>query len=249
MKLTVLYRYWHNAGLTLESRLSSRWIANISIFGSIISLLAPESTFKMSESSYRPTPPPLSSIIENILPSVNIKNHFSKGLQSSAKGLVQHCTALALSKCLLKLRDVGNIFRTIMQSLEENEVEGQWSKRLTELTREARRRVPDFQVIVSFAHQQKGELLAESAMRLLWLYHECLPDLVSEAKFDVGKLLVNAFPIPSEDDEENDGGKEGGFRDVERLHVLRMLTCSDQFVWTGKPGGYTTCIDNYSADH
>ncbi|KAG6897168.1 hypothetical protein C0992_003674 [Termitomyces sp. T32_za158] len=205
--------YWSGAALTLEPRLSSKWIANISFFGSVLSQPVPAWSFHLPGTAlYQPTPPPLSIIIESILPSVNTKVHFTRGLQS-ASGLVQHCTALALAKCLAKYEEVIKAFLEVEAALEENETEGQWCRRRRDIEREARRRVPDFQVIVAFSQQKFEEapatakttigapppgptpnptrtaLLSESAHRLLWMYQRCLPMVVAEARFDVGKLL------------------------------------------------------------
>ena len=234
--------YWPAASLTLEPRLSSRWIANIAFFGSVISLPVPEASFLMPGSSlYQPTPPPLSAFLENILPSVNTKAHFSRGILSTSP-LVQHCTAIALAKCLLKYSEVLKVMHKIEGELEEGESNGQWKKRRNELELEARRRVPDFQVIISFS-QKAGEdapskvrmaMLAESSTRLLWLYHLCFPSLVAEVRFDVGKLLQSLF-----DDEigmDDVMGQTSGLDTLRRLHVLRLLKESDQFLWFGKSG-------------
>ncbi|KAF5309185.1 hypothetical protein D9619_012740 [Psilocybe cf. subviscida] len=242
--------YWPAVALTLEPRLSSKWITNIAIFGNIISLPLPTSSFYMPNSTlYQPTPPPLSTIIENILPSVGTKNNFSKGLQSPA-GLVQHCSALALARCLVKYQLVDEQFRKVSEALEESETEGQWAKRRRELERDVRRRVPDFQVIVAFSQQKQtnpqGEvnhtkvaLLAESAQRLLWLYHRCLPAVVAEARFDVGKLLQTFVKdesgpgsVISEAEDVSDSASR--LYRVQQLHVLSLLQDSDQFLWTGK---------------
>src|ERR1700722_9985884 len=179
------HSYWTGAALTLEPRLSSRWIASISFFGTIVSLPVPIFSFQLLDStSYLPLPPPLSTILENVLPSMNLRNHFTKGLQSSS-GLVQHCTALALARCLLKLQNVIRICNRIGNSLEENEEGGLWYTRRREIEREARKRVPDLQVIIALSqlvgnqeggsanvkpNQIKTALLAEAAQRLLWMY-------------------------------------------------------------------------------
>ena len=192
--------------------------------------------------------------MENITPSANTRIYVSKGLQS-ASPLVQHCTAITLAKCLLKYAEVVRVFRGISSSLGEDD-DGQWCKRLTEMERELRKRVPDFQVVVAFAQQTANEagpaltgrqpnairnaMLAESAQRLLWLYHRCLPLLVAEARFDVGKLLQNFISDAGsagadvEGDDKLDG--DTAFRTVRQLHVLRLLKESDQFVWSAKPG-------------
>ncbi|KAG6828136.1 hypothetical protein H0H92_009090 [Tricholoma furcatifolium] len=256
--------YWSGAALTLEPRLSSKWIANISFFGSVLSQPVPSSSFYLPGTTlYQPNPPPLSTIIENILPSVNTKVHFTRGLQSSS-ALVQHCTALALAKCLSKYEHVLSVFREIEGALGENEMDGQWSKRRRDIEREVRRRVPDFQVIVAFSQQKFGDapvptgpassssapsaaappsppnptraaLLAESADRLLWMYQRCLPLAVAEARFDVGKLLHNFATIEGKTEDEEVVAADK-WHIVRQLHILRLLKDSEQFGWSGKTG-------------
>ncbi|KAJ7780624.1 ribosome 60S biogenesis N-terminal-domain-containing protein [Mycena maculata] len=245
--------FWSAAGLTLEPRLSSKWIANISFFGSVLTLPVPTESFLLSDNGvlYQPTPPPLAVVIENILPSVNTKAHLSKGLLQSS-GLVQHCTALALCKCLTKYARVSQVFRSIEAALEEDKGDGQWAKMRRDLEREIRHRVPEFQVIVAFAsaqkegqpgagkqapHPTKIAFLAESAQRLLWMYHSCLPLLVAETRFDVGKLVQNFSEFESKPDDERDAPAR--LNAVRQLHVLRLLNESEQFVWSGKAAGST----------
>ena len=108
-------------------------------------------TFYVSNQLYNPTPPPLSTVLENILPSINTKKNISTGLQSSS-GLVQHSTALALSKCLIKFQRVMEKFRDIGLVLGEDD-DGQWSGRRLEVKTKVRKRVPEFMVVVAFSHQ------------------------------------------------------------------------------------------------
>ncbi|TCD60982.1 hypothetical protein EIP91_009190 [Steccherinum ochraceum] len=247
--------YWSASSLTLEPRLSSKWIANISFLGSVISQPVPVGSFKIPDNSdlYNPSPPTMNVIVENILPSANIKTHFSRGLQSSSV-LVQHCTALALTKCLTKYRSVVEAFETVEKALNEGD-NGRWSARKSELEREVRRRIPDLQVVLAFA-QQKGHdvlqgpspsiqpekapeanlarnaLLLECAQRLLWLYHQLLPSVVSEARFDVGKLLQTTYAA----DSSKSSAVTAGVDTLRHLHVLRLLMTSDQFSWSTKTG-------------
>ncbi|CAK5281477.1 unnamed protein product [Mycena citricolor] len=226
--------FWSAANLTLEPRLSSRWIANISFFGHVISLPVPTASFSSVDQTvlYQPSPPPLNIILENVFPSVNTKTHFSKGLQHSS-GLVQHCTALALCKCLGKYRAVLDDFRIIQNALKEDVSDGQWSKMQRDLEKEIRHRVPEFQVVLAYAtgktdNDAKAALLAESAQRLLWMYHSCLPSLVSETRFDVGKMVQNLSS------QTQSSASAEGLNPVRRLHVIRLLRDSPQFVWSGK---------------
>ncbi|TBU65164.1 ribosome 60S biogenesis N-terminal-domain-containing protein [Dichomitus squalens] len=257
--------YWSSAGLALDPRLSSKWLANIAFFGAVVSLPIPTASFFLPESGsgstslYQPTPPPLSTIIENILPTAQIKTHLSRGLQASSS-LVQHASALALAKCLLKYEQVLCAFQEVERALEENEEEGLWARRRREVEREVRRRVPDFQVIVGFSQrtneasvppppadgQGKEEkqkeivpnptrtaLLAESAHRLLWLYHQSLPAVVAEARFDAGKLLQAIEDMLAQG---SSASPTGGLDTLRQLHVLRLLKESEHFTWSGKSG-------------
>ena len=251
--------YWSAASLTLEPRLSSKWIANIAFFGNVISLPIPEASFLLPRSSlYLPSPPPLSAFLENVLPSVNTKAHFSRGIMSTSP-LVQHCTAMALAKCLLKYSEVLKIMHKIEGELEEGESSGQWKKRRNELEFEARRRVPDFQVVIALSQKASEEvqsakedagttatspmkirmaMLAESSTRLLWLYYLCFPSLAAEVRFDVGKLLQSSFD--NEIGTDCVAGPTSGLDTLRRLHVIRLLRESDQFLGFGKSGELST---------
>lgn len=153
---------------------------------------------------------------------------FTKGLQSP-KALVQHCTALALSKCLQKYLAVRDAFSSVSQALgEQSDESAGWTKRLSELDKEMRKRSPEFPVILSYVvASEKKDMLLESAMRLLSLYSTALPTAVREAKFDVGKLLLKAF--------NPDNTRR--WASVVQLHVIRVLEANvDQFDWASKAG-------------
>ncbi|ESK84671.1 nucleolus protein [Moniliophthora roreri MCA 2997] len=273
--------HWSSINLTLEPRLSSRWIANIALFGRIVTLPIPEDTFLLTSGHYNPTPPPLGTILDNVFPSfVNTKAYFSRGLQSlgtndssssaiTAKiGLVQLCTAQAVCKCLVKYGQVRDAMSRVADALEEESADhpfavdedlnrGQWRKRLLDLDREVRRKVPDFQVVISFVgrvealersmfddnqssvagKEAKVALLSEVAHRLLWLYQRCLPEVSGEARFDVGKLLTSVDTSLASTAAKNEGAAgPHNLEAVKHIHVLRLLTESEQFrsSWIGK---------------
>lgn len=159
----------------------------------------------------------------------------------------------------MKYDEVIQAFGEVEKALEED-ADGQWTSRHREIEREVRRRVPDFQVIVAFSQQKilqqktdvvkegapldgapsvaKAAMLSESAQRLLWLYHRCLPSLVSEARFDAGKLLqvFHDSPITADQGVATSPGSTLGLDTLRQLHVLRLLRESDQFTWSGRTG-------------
>jgi nucleolar pre-ribosomal-associated protein 1 len=176
-------RYWTAANLTLEPRLSTKWLTNIAIFGSIVMLPIPSGCFVLHTHKpypdaerfkasgvngrvYNPRPPPLHSILQSFLPSapsLNTKHIFTKGLQSSST-LVQHCVSLALAKCLMKYWRVTQEMRLVEKALGECSIAttddgapdtsaGQWCRRRQELEMEVRKRLPDFQVVVAFSQK------------------------------------------------------------------------------------------------
>lgn len=246
----MLFRYWPTAPLTLEPRLSSKWIANIAFAGQTISLAVPVSSFLLPDSTfYNPTPPPLSTIMANIFPAIGTKVYFTKGLQAGVAGLVQHCMAITLAKCLTKLAEVVRVFEMIAVVLEEGENNGQWIQRQKEVMKETRRRVPEFQAIVAFSqhylstqHPQnavKHSLLGECSQRLLCLYQEHLPGIVAEAKFEVGKLVQtlaegSLIAVPENIAASDTSHGRPPLQSMKQMHVLRLLCKSDQFTWSGK---------------
>jgi nucleolar pre-ribosomal-associated protein 1 len=103
--------------------------------------------------------------------------------------------------------------------------------------------------VVAFSHQKhphvpgestlqsnptKTALLAESAQRLLWLYHRSLPSIVAEARFEFGKLLQTFTTEGGSSDQATDTASR--LYRVQQLHILKLLNESDQFLWTSKIG-------------
>jgi nucleolar pre-ribosomal-associated protein 1 len=209
--------------------------------------------------SYLSSPPPLSAILENIIPTAFSKDYLSKGLQSHKDPLVIHCTALALAKIISKFEAVRKAFKVVEEALEESSENGLWRRRRAEVEGHVRRRVPEFQVIVALVQkyapsQQVGEvdtakplaepshaitrhsMLAEVALRAMWLYHRSLSELVAETRFEAGKLLhYISSPLA-----EASTSASNGMNLLSQLHVLRLLKESDQFAWSSKFG--TTCM-------
>ena len=231
--------YWPAASLTLEARLASKWIVNMAFIGSVVALALPTTSFLLPGSaSYNPSPPPLNIILENVLPTNGLRQTLTKGLASTSP-LVQHTAALTLARCLEKLDTTLSGFADVSSRLEEAS-DGQWSTRAADLLRVARQRLPELQVVVAFAlhqltplpqgtdesHRRRVSLLSEVALRIIWLYHRTLPELTSEERFDVGKLLV-VFTDDTVVDKVHR---------LRQLHVLRTLMLSDQFVWSAKLG-------------
>ncbi|CAE6436478.1 unnamed protein product [Rhizoctonia solani] len=245
-------------GLLLEPRLSTRWITSVGFIAAVIKAEVPIDSFYLDapthssstvNKTYRADPPPLTSIIENIVPNVLTRTWLTKGLlakptpsgeqtapESSAGTLVQHTTIRLITQYLIKLSHVLEAFPP------------EWNDRAAQVVDAVRKRVPELGVVVGLAQettkslqkrqepmdnelQSRELLLAEGILRLMWLYARVLPGTMAETRFDVGKLLHE-----TEMDQVEQGGV-GGLRVMCQIHMLRLLGENDQFVWSAKPPG------------
>ncbi|KAG8727300.1 hypothetical protein FRC11_013544, partial [Ceratobasidium sp. 423] len=252
-------------GLHLEPRLSTRWITSVGFVAAVVKAEIPVDSFYVDtptnalassstpSKAYRSDPPPLTAIIENIVPNVLTRAWLTKGLPTkptpsgeqnttlaSTGTLVQHTTVRLITQCLLKLSNVLEAFPP------------GWGERAAEVVDVVRKRVPELGVVVGItqeatkALQKSGGsamdnetearelLLAEGALRLMWLYARVLPGAMAETRFDVGKLLQE-----TEIEESGNGHMSGvgGLRVMCQIHMLRLLGENDQFVWSAKPAG------------
>lgn len=218
------------------------------------------SSTSLTNTPYLSSPPPLSAILENTIPTAFSKEYLSKGLQSHKEPLVIHYTAIALVKIISKFEAVQKAFKVVEDALEETNENGLWRRRRVEAEAHVRRRVPEYQVIVALVQKYApssplggsdtpelsaepslhtlglASTLTEVALRLMWLYHRSLSELVTETRFDAGKLL-HYIPSPLV---ETSASLHEGTNLQSQLHILGLLEESGQFGWSSKFGATLT---------
>lgn len=205
---------------------------------------------------YASHPPPVSTVIENILPSAANRTILGKGLQHSSM-LVRYFTIVELAAVFQKAEQVVAVMQSAVKTLamSEEELTGsdesadmtegssntkssdppaqQWASAITSLMAELRRRVPDIQIIIMLHNgiQSLSQLDAESeenirnnlfnngVLRLIKYYQQFLPQAVSEAKFDIGKLIPSDFSTV-----------QAGTL----IHLLELLLELNDFRWSNK---------------
>ncbi|GAC93665.1 hypothetical protein PHSY_001230 [Pseudozyma hubeiensis SY62] len=232
------------AGLSVDPRPSSRWLCNVAFFGRVVGLELP--SFRIAKVEHLETqhdsasaaltphshrafaaqPPPMSSIVANILPGPFYRSLFSQGL-NNADQLVQYSTCALLSRCLDRMVRFRQVCTSAISDLDEDE-NGPWRRRLEALELEARRRIPDISVVIQILQvvtsrpsvkgksneasadvtlgsadstpvSEKDRMIStEAALRLLSLYYQAVPSSAFDARFNAGKLLTNAFVHSSE---------------------------------------------------
>ncbi|RUS32619.1 hypothetical protein BC938DRAFT_474885 [Jimgerdemannia flammicorona] len=164
--------YWQSTSLTFDPRLSSKWLANMTLLHKIISLPIPSLYFPLTQ-SYPTMPPPVHVIMDNILPTCANRSVTGKGLQH-ASPLVKYMTTVVLGIAFQKLGRVLEKMDEIAAELDELQDErafpqtdvtadetvgaqlvgsARWRQVAQHIHDEMRRRVPDVQTIVLLQHQ------------------------------------------------------------------------------------------------
>ncbi|KAF9285338.1 hypothetical protein BGZ88_009569 [Linnemannia elongata] len=247
--------FWQKASIQLEPRLSARWLANMTLLHKITEIPVPN-LYLQHTGLFASHPPPVSTIIENILPSSANRTILGKGLQHSSM-LVRYFTIVELAAVFQKAEQVVAVMQSAVKTLAMNEEEistsdesadmtdgaantkssdppaQQWASAITSLMAELRRRVPDIQIIImlhngiqSLAQSEaeneesiRNNLFNNGVLRLIKYYQQFLPQAVSEAKFDIGKLIPSDFSTV-----------QAGTL----IHLLELLLELNDFRWSNK---------------
>ena len=164
---------------------------------------------------------------------------------------------MCLARVLEKFERVRQALRKVETALLEDPGVGQWHLRIGELEKEVKRRVPNFEVIVAFSQQKSGVawapehskeygarrgMISEIGLKLMSLYHQSLPSIPAEARYDIGKLLFSPAGqqlIADGGDAEGISSQAPGLANLSQLHLLRLFHHSRQFAWWTTFGKYS----------
>ncbi|KAG0336694.1 hypothetical protein BG000_006256 [Podila horticola] len=174
--------FWQKASVQMEPRLSARWLANMTLLHKITEIPVPN-LYLQHTGLFASHPPPVSTIIENILPTPANRTILSKGLQHSSM-LVRYFTIVELAAAFQKTEQVIAIMqsavRTLASDVEDmstNDVldmdesttntkhsdppAQQWANAISLLLAELRRRVPDIQIVISLHSGIQSQSMAD----------------------------------------------------------------------------------------
>ncbi|KAG8877942.1 hypothetical protein FRB97_002907 [Tulasnella sp. 331] len=249
--------YWEKGGLSLEPRLKSRWISNISIAAAIITLPVPAASFRISNGAdFDLNPPPSERIVSSVIPSTLRSSHLTRGLKSASQ-LVRLLTANIIAKALQKYGAVIEAMDEAHTSLEEDDFSGAWVVGRRNVAALVALQVPAFATVVEMlqdsnrkrkqgsgnagARAQDVEheeeltqhpLLSETTTRLMWLYHRHLPDLVAES---VQRVRLALAPL-SNTRAAGPGDSRQPLGILNQLHSFRLLGELDHVSLSFKTG-------------
>lgn len=226
-----------------EPRISSKWLANITVLQKIVQLPVPSLYY--GETRLYPTEPPsVDTILDNILPNVFNRSPASKGLQH-ASPLVRYTTMLVLSAAFQKYDKVAQAMKRVIMTLETSDnkdssatASDNWKKCLESVREGLRRRVPEIQTLVALhkqtsakmAQQQsegvdqeelgyQNQLLEDTAFRLIRYYQEFVPEALMESNIDPGNFIpADILAV-----------KPGTL-----IHLLKLFLSMPDFNWTSK---------------
>ncbi|KAJ3083057.1 nucleolar pre-ribosomal-associated protein 1 [Rhizoclosmatium hyalinum] len=172
--------FWAQVTLSYDPRLSPKWLTNMAMATNIItlpvpSLLASAKSHAHNDPSTILTPPSLTTLVENILPSPLNRIAMSRGLQHASQ-TVKHVTAFVLGRALEKLGAVLEEMervRIYMVNAAASSVGGndaadglvasgksvgeEWVELKDALMEEMRKRVPEVQTVLSL-HMKVSEI-------------------------------------------------------------------------------------------
>ncbi|KAF9415620.1 hypothetical protein BGZ94_010452 [Podila epigama] len=249
--------FWQKASIQLEPRLSARWLANMTLLHKITEIPVPN-LYLQHTGLFASHPPPVSTMIENILPTPANRTILSKGLQHSSM-LVRYFTIIELAAAFQKTEAVIAVMQSAIRSLA-NDVEDlpnandtldaeesltgpttsqsdppalQWSNAITLLLAELRRRVPDIQIVISLHNGIQSQSLADKEEE----------ELVRLNLFNNGVLRLikyyQQFLPEAVSESKFDIGKliPTDFSSVQAgtlIHLLELLLELNDFRWSNK---------------
>ena len=210
-----------------DPKLTVTWIGYASTLFEVIQLPIPN--FFGRRDSYGETPPPLATVMENLLPQPLTQKVLTNCL-NQVSSLIRLFAIRIIVIAFQKLRDVLQCFR-------QAAIGGAakiWETAASRLVSEFGRRCPKINdVVVAFRKTNKENLLeSEAVTRLLSLYYEITPQVALDAKFDTSVALASAL---QGFDNSRSSNEEDGFKSLELDHLLLIARQSPGISWWKKP--------------
>ncbi|KAI9313499.1 ribosome 60S biogenesis N-terminal-domain-containing protein [Dichotomocladium elegans] len=224
--------YFRAISAGVEPRLNSKWLSTIALIQKIIRLPVPSLSYG-DTNIYPSTPPPVSVILDNILPTAFGRAISTRGIRNHS-ALVSYSTILLITASFLKYTDVASAIDTVISS---SDLQGahKWRECLVEVRDGFRRRLPDITTIATIYQQAyagkisndtdenelraQHQLIQDSALRLLRFYQQCLPEASMEASVEPSNFIPTDIL---------------SMRPESLVHLLGYLLNVPDFKWSNK---------------
>ncbi|OOF93007.1 hypothetical protein ASPCADRAFT_209651 [Aspergillus carbonarius ITEM 5010] len=203
------------------------WLAESALLFSTVQLPVP--TNCGWKEKLPPTPPPVSVVIENVLPRPLTQKILTRCLNLNAE-IVTLFAVRILTIAFNKLRAVLKIFNS-----DHGVTQPLWTQAASKLIAEFSRRCPGVkEVILLFKRTDKEDLQQQDAVSdLLASFYEVVPDAAFEEGLDVSLVLVD---ILKRLDEQNLDEDDSESLLSQLQNILRIIQQSSSMRWWQQPG-------------
>lgn len=212
---------------TSDPKATPSWMAESALLFSTVQLPVPTNCGWKDKQPI--LPPPVSIVIENILPRPLSQKIMTRCLNQNAE-IVTLFAVRILTLAFSKLRAVLKIFRG-----DHGRAQLFWNQACSKLLAEFSRRCPAVKdVVLLFRRTAKEDLQQQEAVaELLTCYYEVMPDIALEENFDVSLVLVDVLKRL----EQPDCSTEDSESLLSQLQsVLQIAQQSASLRWWQQPG-------------
>lgn len=210
-----------------DPKATPSWMAESALLFSIVQLPVPTNCGWKDRQPV--LPPPVSIVIENILPRPLSQKIMTRCLNQNAEIITLFAVRI-LTLAFNKLRAVLKIFKA-----DHGQAQLFWNQASSKLLAEFSRRCPAVKdVIVLFRRTAKDDLQQQEAVaELLTCFYQVMPDIALEENFDVSLVLVDLLQRLEESDHSADDSESL----LSQLQsILQIAQQSASVRWWQQPG-------------
>ncbi|KAI9724127.1 MAG: hypothetical protein M1812_000846 [Candelaria pacifica] len=218
--------YFKKKNFTFDPKLTATWIGYSAFIFSTVELSVPE--YLGRKDTYGRAPPPESIVIESILPQPMNQRTLTKCLNQKTE-LITFFAVRLMIVAFEKLKRVLACYQEA--SLQQGSL---WEEASSRLVSEFCRRCPTMkEVITVYRITSDQKLLQREAItRLLVEYHEAIPQIALDEKFDISAELADRLT----EIEKTEAQPEDSTLDLLELeNLLRVAQRSSSMRWWHKP--------------
>ncbi len=223
--------YFKKKNFSFDPKLTATWIGYSAFIFSTVQLPVPEYLGK--KDTYGRAPPPVSIVMESILPQPTNQRTLTRCLNQKTE-LIAFFAMRLMIVAFEKLKKVLICYRKA--SLQQGSL---WDQACARLVAEFCRRCPTMKDVITVYRttSEQKTLQREAITRLLADYHEIVPQIALDEKFDVSAELASRL---TQLENMAAQAKDGALKLLELEHLLRIAQRSPSMRWWHKPGRPST---------
>ena len=225
--------FYNNRSFTFEPKLTMTWIGYATFLFDTMMLPLPPAFGDAAR--YAAMPPPISVLLDNIMPSPINQKILIRSLAPNSR-LTSHFATRILIAALDKLASAMMMLDTRSESQGDS-----WARASRRLVDSFCQRIPEMKEIVRCYKGIPAENILHKALasRLLQQYYEVIPQVALAANFDVSPLLASALKSfedkhGDEDEDEDEERETRKMRVMELENLVSIASYSPGMRWFAK---------------